>query len=131
MPNNRMIRLNRPPKPKWNVQAIIGMVAFFGGMFLAVLTGIFCKDIASISLVLVILGIIVGVLNISDRDIMPFLIAAVALVVVGSGSFTILNDLVSGLGTILNEIVNYIARFMVPAAIISAVRSMWRLAQPT
>jgi len=89
-------------------------------MILAILAGVFWKDIASISLILVILGIIVGVLNITDRDIMPFLIAAVALVVVGSGSFTI-----------LNEIVNYIARFMVPAAIISAVRSMWRLAQPT
>ena len=125
------IRISRPKKQKWNVQAIIGMIGFFGGMILAVVAGIFWKDVAGISLALVILGIIVGILNITEKDIMPFLVAAIALVVVGSGGFNILNDLINGFGTILNSIVGHIATFMVPAAIISAVRSMWRLALPS
>jgi len=129
---NQTKRIPRPQvnKPKWNVRAIIGMISFFAGMILATLAGIFWRDVAGISLALVILGIVVGILNISDKEIMPFLVSAIALVVVGSGSFTALNDLVSGFGTILNGIVGHVATFMVPAAIINAVRSMWRLAQP-
>ena len=128
---NQTKRIPRPQvnKPKWNVRAIIGMISFFAGMILATLAGIFWRDVAGISLALVILGIVVGILNISDKEIMPFLVSAIALVVVGSGSFTALNDLVSGFGTILNGIVGHVATFMVPAAIINAVRSMWRLAQ--
>jgi hypothetical protein len=131
--NHQSKRIPRPlpDKPKWNVRAIIGMVAFFSGMILAAVAGIFWKNTAGISLALVILGIVVGILNISDREVMPFLVSAIALVVVGSGSFTVLNDIVDGFGTVLNGIVGYIATFMVPAAIINAIRSMWRFAQPS
>jgi hypothetical protein len=130
---NQSKRIPRPQasKPKWNMRAVIGMVAFFSGMILATIAGIFWRDVAGISLALVILGIVVGILNISDREIMPFLVSAIALVVVGSGSFTVLNDILDGFGTVLNGIVGHVATFMVPAAIINAVRSMWRLAQPS
>ena len=129
---NQSKRIPRPQtdKPKWNLRAVIGMIAFFSGMILAGLAGIFWRNVAGISLALVILGIVVGVLNISDREIMPFLVSAIALVVVGSGSFTVLNNILDGFGTVLNGIVGHVATFMVPAAIINAVRSMWRLAQP-
>jgi hypothetical protein len=115
---------------KTSVTGIIGMIAFIAGMILAVLGGIWWKDVAGISLTLVIMGIIVGLLNITAKEAMPFLVAAIALVVVGNGSFTVLNDIFNGFGTSLNGIVGYIATLMVPAAIINAIRTMWQLAKP-
>ena len=109
---------------------IIGMIAFFAGMIISVVGGIWFHNNAAISLALVIMGIIVGFFNITAKEAMLFLIAAIALVVVGSGSFTALNDIFDGFGTALNGIVGYIAIFMVPAAIINAIRVMWTLAQP-
>ena len=117
-------------KSKVSVVGVIGMVAFFAGMILSVAAGIWWREIAGVSLVLVIMGIVVGLFNITAKEAMPFLVAAIALVVVGSNSFSILDDIVNGLGTSLNGIVGYIATFMVPAAIINAIRSMWRLAKP-
>jgi hypothetical protein len=62
----------------------------------------------------------------------PFLVAAIALVVVGIGtqSFDPLNDVIDGLGRVLNGMVQFIAVLMVPAAVINAVRVVWSLAQP-
>ena len=117
-------------KPQAKAIGIIGMIAFFAGMIISVVGGIWFRDNAGISLTLVIMGIIVGLFNITAKEAMLFLVAAIALVVVGSGSFSALNHIVDGFGTSLNGIVGYIATFMVPAAIINAIRIMWKLAQP-
>ena len=109
---------------------IVGMIAFFVGMIISVVGGIWFRDNAAFSLTLVIMGMIVGFFNITAKEAMLFLVAAIALVVVGNGSFTALNDIFNGFGTSLNGIVGYIATFMVPAAIINAIRIMWKIAQP-
>jgi hypothetical protein len=54
----------------------------------------------------------------------------VALIVVGTAGFDPLNDLISGLGTTVNEIVYYLARLMAPAAVIAAVRTLMRVGFP-
>ena len=110
--------------------ALIGFVALVAGVVMALMGGFFARDNGTVVLILVILGIIIGVLNITPREQIPFLVAAIALVVVGKTGFTPLNDVVGGMGTSLNSIVGYVATLMVPAAVISAIRAVWSLAQP-
>jgi hypothetical protein len=111
------MRLRRIPQ-------LIGFVAFVAGLVTALVAGILAPGSGAIILVLVILGIIVGIFNITSRDTIPLLVAAVALVIVGTAGFAPLDQLIYGLGAHINEVVNYLARLMAPAALIAAVRTL-------
>ena len=125
---------NPGSRPKWRMSAVLGAMAFFVGMAIAIICGAApdWRDSGVVVLILVILGIIVGLFNITGREVIPFLIAAIALVVVGlaGGSFSALDDIIDGLGRALDAIVGLIAIFMVPAAVINAVRVVIELARP-
>ena len=109
----------------------IGLLAFLGGMILAIVGGIWYRDYSSITLALVIMGILVGLLNITGKEVLPLLIAAIALIVVGlTKGFAPLDQLGGSAGTKLNDIVAYIAIFITPAAILSAIRAIWAVARP-
>lgn len=119
------------PRTQGGLVIALGAIAFLAGMLLAIIAGGVYRDNGTIVLVLVILGIIVGLFNITSREMIPFLVAAIALVVVGTvGAFSALDDIVDGLGRVLNGMVDYIAVFMTPAAIITAIRVVWSLARP-
>jgi hypothetical protein len=111
------MRLRRIPQ-------LLGFIAFVTGLITALVAGILSPGSGAVILVLVVLGIIVGVFNITSRDIIPLLVAALALVVVGTAGFAPLDQLLNGLGTHINEIVNYLARLMAPAALIAAIRTL-------
>lgn len=121
-------------KPRWRITGFLGGLAFLTGMVTAIICGAVpdWRNSGVVVLILVILGIVVGFFNITGREIMPFLIAAIALVVVGIAGrpFSALDDIVNGLGRALDAIVRLIAVFMVPAAVINAVRVAWELARP-
>lgn len=119
-------------KTQRSMIGIIGAIAFFAGMLLAIIGGGVSRDNGTIVLILIIMGIIIGLFNITGREMIPFLVAAIALVVVGSAvrPFSPLDDVIDGLGRVLNGMVAYIAVLMTPAAIINAVRVVWSLAQP-
>lgn len=129
-----MAEAKEKPKQKMSrtqkVLGFIGMAAFSIGLVLAIIYGVISRDDASVTLGLVILGIVVGFLNITRREMVLLLLTAVALIVVGKASFSPLNDLADGLGTSLNGIVSYLAVFMAPAAVITAVRAIWAVARP-
>ncbi|MGD9116760.1 MAG: hypothetical protein PVJ61_06240 [Dehalococcoidia bacterium] len=129
-----MAEAKEKPKQKMSrtqkVLGFIGMAAFSIGLVLAIIYGVISRNDASVTLGLVILGIVVGFLNITRREMVLLLLTAVALIVVGKPSFSPLNDLVDGLGTSLNGIVSYLAVFMAPAAVITAVRAIWAVARP-
>ncbi len=88
-----------------------------------------------VAVLLVILGAIVGLLNISEKETTSFLVATVALIVASlgatvagdAGAFLPLN-VIPGLGTLINAIVANIAIFAAPAAIIVAVKAIMNLA---
>src|SRR4030042_3893250 len=113
----------------------IGLFAFLGGIVLAIAGGAISQDNGGIVLALVIIGILVGVLNVTAKEVLPLLIAAIALIVVGnvgggSGGFGPLDELGGNAGTKINEMVAYLATFMAPAAVISAFRAVLALARP-
>lgn len=113
------------------VLGIIGFIAFALGLLIALVGGIVAPANGALILVLVILGIIVGALNITTKEITLLLIAAIALLVVGTAGFAPLDKLLRGLGTTINEIVYYLARLMAPAAVIAAVRALISVGFPT
>jgi hypothetical protein len=117
------MRLRRIPQ-------LIGFVAFVAGLVTALVAGILAPGSGAIILILVILGIIVGILNITSKDTIPLLVASIALVIVGTAGFSPLDQLINGLGTYINEIVNYLARLMAPAALIAAIRTLVNVGFP-
>jgi hypothetical protein len=105
----------------------IGFWAFIIGFVLAVIAGLLWPQNATIILILVLLGVIIGFLNITSKEFMLFLLAVIALVVVGNvfTPLTILN-----LGEKLGHILSYIAILVSPAAIIAAIKALWAVGKP-
>ena len=85
-------------------------------------------ELGIFQLVLVILGIICGIITVTEKEATAFLIAAIALAVVRGAVFLPLNYL-APLGYMAMWIVNFIATFVAPAAIIIAVKAVWALAR--
>ncbi|MBS3054584.1 MAG: hypothetical protein J4431_03545 [Candidatus Aenigmarchaeota archaeon] len=113
----------------------IGEYAFLAGIAIAVLAGLvsgvtptaIAAYAAPISMLLVVLGIVVGLLNISEKETTAFLVAAIALVTAGTASFAAID--IAGVGAILGGIVKNIAVLVSPAAAIVAVKAIYSLAQ--
>ena len=88
---------------------------------------------AYITLVMLILGVIVGVVSVTAKEVRPFLIAAIALVVTGVGvsvwePFRAVESL-EVLYFFATAILSYIVAFASPAAVIIAMKSVWAIAK--
>ena len=105
-----------------------GEWAFLIGFLLAVLFG-FLPDTweGTATLLLVILGLVVGFLNISEKESTPFLVAAAALMLTASAGSTL--ALIPYIGNFLQNAVEKIGVFIVPAAIVVAIKSVRSLAK--
>ena len=111
--------------------ALAGAVSFVVGYILAIVGGHTWPHNTGIIGALAIMGVFVGFLNITAREVMPYLIASIAVVVIaGLKIFTPLNQAMYGLGTDLNDIMSFLAIFTAPAATIVAVRAGISLAAP-
>ena len=82
-----------------------------------------------ILLIMLILGVIVGVVNISTKEVMPFLIAAIALITIRGEIFAPLERIHAILMYMSMYTVNYIVAFVAPAAVIIAIRQVYTLAK--
>jgi hypothetical protein len=80
---------------------------------------------AYVILVLLILGIIVGLINITSTEVTPFLIAAIALIVASIANvwspLSTIHELLADWAT---YILNYIVAFVAPAAVLIAIRAV-------
>jgi hypothetical protein len=113
----------RMPKAKGN---LIGAWAFLIGVVLAVILGLLGKNVVTgiWAIILVVLGIIVGLLNIGSTETKEFLLAGTALVVVGAlGGQTLMG--VDYLGSVLQALVI----LFVPATIVVALKSVFAIAK--
>ena len=107
----------------------IGEIAFIICVILAIMAGIVWPANGGITLVLVILGLIVGFINISETETTPYLVAAIALIVAGTAGFGVMDTIIRGLGTAIDNILNYIGAFVAPAAVIVALKAVWSMAR--
>ena len=109
------------------VLSLVGFWCFIIGLIVAIICGLILPKNEIIIIALVILGIIIGFLNITAKEIMLFLLATIALIVAGN-VFAPLTML--GIGTILGNMLGYIATLMAPAAIIAAIKALWAVGKP-
>jgi hypothetical protein len=111
----------------------IGGWAFILGVVIAVIAGLAsgALDATSagyVTLALVILGLIVGFLNVGDKQINDFLIAAIAVILMGTANL----GSIPVVGIYLASMVLNVAAFVAPAALLIALKAVYNLAsQPT
>lgn len=122
-------------------QAKYGQWAFLGGVVIAIIVGLASSFLGgSLPIVLGVLGLlglIVGLLNISEKEVTPFLIATIALLAVPSALAPIeslLTASAGGVGTsavgVLTGFLSAIAVFISPAAFVVALKAIYQMAQP-
>lgn len=107
----------------------IGSWAFIIGVILAVIAGIlgvsvFGSFAAWLPLVFVVLGALIGLLNIGDKEVTQFLVAVIALLAAGGVNWAV----IPVVGVFLDAIFLNIAGLMAPAAIIVGIKAVWNLA---
>ena len=100
--------------------------AFFVGLLIAIVAGLFRNLVGPEVLVttLVILGFLVGLFNLTAKETLPFLVAAVALMLAGIVNL----GLIPGVGLYLRSILSNIVVFVVPGAILLGLKTIWKLA---
>ena len=104
----------------------IGQYLFALGALIALVNGFMPGVIPSVGLILILVGLVVGFLNISAHETHNFLLAAVALVVAGGVGGV---NQVPMVGTYVAAILGGFATMMAPAALVVAVKSLWGMAQ--
>ncbi|MAG78400.1 hypothetical protein CL616_03485 [archaeon] len=109
-------------KPKMNTGKL-GAWAFLVGIILAVVFA-FAAYGAWLPWTLVIIGLVVGLLNITESEVQPFLMAGAILVVVAAFGADVLGTI-----TYLGNILNNVLMLFVPATIIVALKSVFTLAR--
>jgi len=104
--------------------SVIGSWAFLIGVILAVVLGLLGMVSGVWVTVLVIIGLIVGLLNVTDKEAMPFLLSGAVLIIassLGQGS----------LGSIkmIGDILGALLIIFVPATIIVAIKNVFSIAK--
>jgi hypothetical protein len=81
-------------------------------------------------LVMLVLGIIIGITSITTKEVMPFLIATIALVVAASANvWSPLDQIHALLDFWATGILSYIVAFAAPAAVIIAIKEVLTMAK--
>ena len=110
----------------------MGEWAFIIGVLVAIVIGLFTSSIGEnlqgwLVLLLVVLGLIVGLLNVSEKETTPFLIAAAALLITGTAGSSL--AIIPVIGGYLQDVVQNIAVFVTPATIVVALKAIQSLAK--
>ena len=119
---------------------IIGAWAFLIGVILAVIIGLsttwisipaLTKYSAYIYEILIVLGIVVGFLNVAGKDSQTFMIAGVILVIVSQfGMDSVNKSLIGiGLGDVIKSVFGALLVLFVPATIIVALKTVFNIAK--
>ncbi len=101
----------------------VGYWCFFLGVIASILAGF--TEWNLLPAVLVILGVLVGVLIIEEKESTAFLVAVIALLTIGMGSVQIFMDLFPRIAKILSGFVSFVSA----AGFIVALKEVVRLAR--
>lgn len=103
---------------------IVGKWAFLIGVILAVVLGLFDPVLGNWAIVLVVIGLIVGLLNVADKEVTPFLMSGAVLIIASALGGSIMSD-VPYVGAILDALLVV----FVPATVIVAIKNVFSLAR--
>lgn len=116
-------------KSDTSLQAV-GSWAFLLGVVVALIAGALLPDRSNptVTSFLVLLGTVVGLLNITTRETSSFLLASVSLVLVTALGGSVVSGVVS-VGPYLGAMLDSILVFVVPATIVVALKAIFSLAE--
>ena len=111
------------PKAKSN---LLGAWAFLAGVIIAIIVGFLGVAVTSgiWAIILVVIGLIVGLLNVAGKELTHFLLAGVSLVIVssfGAGSLIAV--------PYIGQILAALLVLFIPATIVVALRSLFAVAK--
>jgi len=106
----------------------VGRWAFILGVAISVVAGLVSSVLevtaaGLVMLALVILGLVVGYLNIGHKHVTEFLIAVIAVELVGTANLSV----IPVVGFALTVMVWNVAAFVAPAGLVVALRSVYQL----
>ena len=96
----------------------IGRLAFYIGIVVSILLG--WMDMANATTILVILGIVVGLLNVTTKEAHDFLLAALVLISAGVALST-------GFGEPIQSILQAFIAFTAAAAVVVALKEVYTI----
>jgi|SRR3989344_459386 len=103
---------------------LIGSWAFLIGVIIALVLGAFGNVQGGVLTTLVVIGVIVGLLNIADEEAAPFLMSGVVLIIAGEFGGNALGQLPFASGVLAA-----LSAIFVPATIIVAIKNVFGLAR--
>lgn len=101
----------------------LGHWVFLGGIVLAILAGFVA--VPNLAVLLFVLGLIVGFLNIKEKESTRFLVAVITLLLVGVVSLEF-----GKLTPIITPILNSFIAFVSAAGLVVAIKQVWATGQP-
>ncbi|MFH1174665.1 MAG: hypothetical protein V1725_06020 [archaeon] len=110
-------------KGKSSIMQKIGSWAFIIGVIIAIIAG-FWPLSQVVTAILVVLGLFVGFLNVTGKESNNFLMAAAVLVIVATFGGSVLGSVTD----VLQQMLNAIIVFVVPAAIVVSLKAIYSLA---
>ena len=115
----------------------IGNYSFIIGVIIAVVLGLAAPKLGGATAwlwsLLIVLGLVVGFLNVSGKETKDFLWVTIGLVVVafaGSAQISSWSN-VQFIGPYLKGIFDSLLAFVVPASVVVALKEVWELAKGT
>ncbi|MGV8085732.1 MAG: hypothetical protein ACP5N9_05780 [Candidatus Bilamarchaeum sp.] len=117
----------------------LGEMAFLGGIALAIILGLASSMLPPMVLpilwgVLAVLGIVVGLMNVNDKEVVSFLVATIAMSQL-STALKPVTDIVStwpagGFAVlVISGFLSSIGVFVAPAAFVVAIKAVWKMAK--
>jgi len=103
---------------------VIGSWAFLIGVILAIIFGFLTMN-ATVAIILVVIGLLVGILNVTDKESMPFLLSGAVLIIASALGQNESLKLIPYLSNILNALL----LIFVPATIIVAIKNVFSMAR--
>ncbi len=112
---------------------MMGSYAFLLGILLSVVLG-FMQAQAWMVAILAILGLVVALLNITDKEVHAYLLANVAIMI-GAGTFSSMLTVLAaplglgGISTMLQGILGNLVFFVAPGAVLIALKEVYGIAR--
>jgi len=103
---------------------VLGSWAFLIGVVLALLLGLFGVMNATWLYVLVFIGLIIGLLNIADEEVQPFLWSGIALIIASALGQGVMQQV-----GVLNNILDSLLAIFVPATVVVAIKNVFAMAK--
>lgn len=105
----------------------VGHYAFLAGIAIAILAGLGVSYLESavVTSLLALLGLIVGLMNITSKEQNTFLIACIGILVAAIPNYTV----IPAIGTQIDAVFGFVVDFVAPAAFVIGIKLIWLLAE--